>query len=1201
MNLEDFFPSYPDIDDENLQGLIPAKFEFQKLKSKEREQVALRGELFNAQKFIHRYLKHYDRILLMWSTGTGKTCAAISVTEHCRDVATTLDNIAGFSTPYPIKGALIIVKGDTLESEMRKQIMCKCTLPERYMTESIANALTATGTEKDREKRLQSAITRSLHTWYTITHMRSFANQLHAMSDDQIVEIYSDHVIFMDEIQYIAVSSIDLDASAREIESSKQKETNVDTYRQILRFTRLIKRSKIIYATATPMVDKPEELEKILNLLNKENVPSFNYETVSLEQLEPYVRGKVSYVKEFTSGSVKRYIGESGLPNSRNRGAVLSKPVHIVGMYDGLQKTTYLEHTSSGEHKSGVVSDFARNKERRLSNFAISDGELFTRGAKDINFSLTDKGRSLLHITNIHSISCKMHFILYKLRKQQPGKTYIFSDFVTDGGVLAIGASLEANGYSRYNGKQRVTSSVNAQGLCGNPAAFEDENEDENAGIISSFGPEKRYAIITSDITPTERRAILELYNSRENMFGDYIAVLIGSPATGVGINLLEVMSVYIFEAQFNESRQYQAESRAIRAGSHARMIDMLKSGTLQIENLDKPGKHFIPGSKEYNDAYNYDNDTIFVDVYLLAAVTNVDTIGRSVDLDLYAMCEEKDRKIKRLERILKQCAIDCSLNRERNIPKGQTDGSQICDYDKCDYQCAISIPDTKDARDFTTFNAYYSDELVQQYVDYLYKLFISGRDQISIANIIAKSKNNELYIKLAVEKIVSSSTPILNRYGYSLFVRENKGMLFLTNNYQYVTASDQYAISYYNKSINAGRDITLRGLLKEQLDNNIDNLADYLGINISGPMNDNMKLAIRKRVSNFNYIQREKLVEVALNYYVKSHRKPNIGNEYALYILNDLCGHYVVLISREEYDEMVRNMTERVKTKQPTPGRPTDNPYAVKVNKELQMDAQIDPLYDIRVDSDINKYVVLNVAMSFDCTSQSGTHANFISIYLGGGRTNQSLRVYKDKIWSSISDGSPEYKFVVERLAKYRITIYSIMSQTSNAAFLISYKSTKYLARAPVSADGTGGRQSWGRDITTISADDLKTLITQQGYMSLDQSITLDEYEAYCIKYMENNPEMYQNINMLYPPEPRYPLLHPNAIYTIAIYEEWLKQNYSAEFIQLPIIPDEIRGIIGLVTKQNLEHSHISGKDKFQKLIIDYLKYRDWIIEMDF
>ena len=122
--LEDFIPTYPEQDDPDLQYKIGVKKEFLDVSALTSEGLykPKPGELYMHQKAFKRYMMDQDRILNIQSVGTGKTCAMITIAEQ-------------FKNDPNFNGKVyIILRGPSLQQEIKKQIACDCT-DKTYLTE----------------------------------------------------------------------------------------------------------------------------------------------------------------------------------------------------------------------------------------------------------------------------------------------------------------------------------------------------------------------------------------------------------------------------------------------------------------------------------------------------------------------------------------------------------------------------------------------------------------------------------------------------------------------------------------------------------------------------------------------------------------------------------------------------------------------------------------------------------------------------------------------------------------------------------------------------------------------------------------------------------------------------------------------------------------------------------------------------------
>jgi len=223
-----------------------------------------------------------------------------------------------------------------------------------------------------------------------------------------------------------------------------------------------------------------------------------------------------------------------------------------------------------------------------------------------------------------------------------------------------------------------------------------------------------------ADNIPEEKKRLLDnVFNSLENKDGKYIKFVLGSKVMNEGISLLNVGEVHILDVYFNLGKVDQVVGRAIRNCSHHSLM-------------------------------SEENPFPMVNVYKY--VVSVDN-GLSSEEELYRKSEEKYVLIKKVERAMKEVAIDCPLNINGNIfaeeaeqykdcepfGTGENMCPMVCDYDKCEYRCN----DVK-------LNAKYYDPTRKMYrkldgSELDYSTFTHGLARSEID--YAKSKIKEMYI----------------------------------------------------------------------------------------------------------------------------------------------------------------------------------------------------------------------------------------------------------------------------------------------------------------------------------------------------------------------------------------------------------------------------------------------------------------------
>lgn len=172
------------------------------------------------------------------------------------------------------------------------------------------------------------------------------------------------------------------------------------------------------------------------------------------------------------------------------------------------------------------------------------------------------------------------------------------------------------------------------------------------------------------DNIPEDKKRLLDnVFNSMDNKEGKYIKFVLGSKVMNEGISLMNVGEVHVLDVYFNLGKVDQVVGRAIRNCSHHKLMS------------------------ETNP---------FPEVNVYKYVVMVED-GLSSEEELYRKAEEKYVLIKKVERAMKEIAIDCPLNINGNIfaeeveqyknckPFDENDEKMcpmVCDYTKCEYKC---------------------------------------------------------------------------------------------------------------------------------------------------------------------------------------------------------------------------------------------------------------------------------------------------------------------------------------------------------------------------------------------------------------------------------------------------------------------------------------------------------------------------------
>ena len=283
----------------------------------------------------------------------------------------------------------------------------------------------------------------------------------------------------------------------------------------------------------------------------------------------------------------------------------------------------------------------------------------------------------------LRKYSVKFSEILRNIRYGK-GICFIYSEFVW-GGVVPLAMMLEQNGFERYpwSGERPLLDYSKKRNpicaICGE-GALNDIHEDTKNSDFHEFR-KARYILVTGNINISviETGNLLNIINNDNNMNGEEVKVIIGTKTTGEGLDFKRIRQVHILEPWFNLSRLDQIIGRSSRFCSHADLPKKDQNVEVFMYAIEPPDS---------------------------AGKKNIET--ETIDTRIYRLAEVKDRKIKTVEYILKQAAVDCALNKNGNVfnfdgkqieiisssgrkiklNMGDINGSRECDYRDCNYRC---------------------------------------------------------------------------------------------------------------------------------------------------------------------------------------------------------------------------------------------------------------------------------------------------------------------------------------------------------------------------------------------------------------------------------------------------------------------------------------------------------------------------------
>jgi superfamily II DNA or RNA helicase len=274
------------------------------------------------------------------------------------------------------------------------------------------------------------------------------------------------------------------------------------------------------------------------------------------------------------------------------------------------------------------MSDFQYNVYRKVNEYEetyeddlTNDFYIGTRMISNIAFpnkTLDEKGLEQLTPKiirkDLEKYSCKFAAIMEKL-EHTSGKVFIYSNFKEYGGLASLIKVLEANGYQSY--------------------------------VKNGIG-KKRFAIWTGDETDNVKNEIRNVFNRKDNINGSKIRILLGSAAIKQGVSLTSIRQVHILENSWNISAFKQISGRGVRYCSHKELPEHKRSVKIYVYNAVAP----------------YDK--------------NKNGEIQTVDQYMQKLAHSKEKLIMQFETVIRESAIDCSLNYNANIDDGNVE--IVCD-----------------------------------------------------------------------------------------------------------------------------------------------------------------------------------------------------------------------------------------------------------------------------------------------------------------------------------------------------------------------------------------------------------------------------------------------------------------------------------------------------------------------------------------
>lgn len=301
-------------------------------------------------------------------------------------------------------------------------------------------------------------------------------------------------------------------------------------------------------------------------------------------------------------------------------------------------------------------------------------------------------GAKWLGVGELARYSPKFEFLINTVRKAE-GCIFAYTRFV-NAGALPLALALEANGYTVYGRKAGLLAN-GIQTPGGRQCALCPRREREHEGASHTFMP-AYYGILTGDITISPKNeATIRAQRAFDNVDGGKMKIIIGSQIASEGVDLRFVRETHVIDSWFHLNKTEQILGRAIRFLSHCALPKEKRNNMVYLYTGQLPASEF---PRETADLYSYRIG--FKKAVLIGNVTRTLKIG-AVDCNL-----NRDAIIIRGQPPMREIDAQGRVREEVNI--NDMPFTAVCDWiETCEYECKPKINVKELAMDDSTYDEF--------------------------------------------------------------------------------------------------------------------------------------------------------------------------------------------------------------------------------------------------------------------------------------------------------------------------------------------------------------------------------------------------------------------------------------------------------------------------------------------------------------
>jgi len=389
-----------------------------------------------------------------------------------------------------------------------------CILNEdyRYISKEDFKNFTNPNISSNEKDKIRLRFNKNISEKYDIISYERLRIKLLESSDYKktINDITKNRVLIIDEVHNLITTKIKPDNFDKVLkEKTINKKSSFINALLLRLITKLAdKTSKIFLLTATPVFDNYGQfIQLVLNLS-----PDSNPNKKDLGYLINQIKGKVSFYK------IK----------DRSEFPTVETINHTVLLSQKQINSIYLNKKNSSNDDNKDYEDNHQDDDEDIS-------DKFCLNERQLSISLLDKYHKNKIFKNLQEYAPKLK-LLFEIINNQKGKHVVYSNFIQYCLEL-IAEYLKTNGWNNYieNGSKKY----------------------------------KTFIIWDGRLKDKEKQEVKSILNLKENMDGEIIRLVLGSPSIKEGISFKHIQHLHQIDPVWNSSAKEQIEGRCIRFKSH--------------------------------------------------------------------------------------------------------------------------------------------------------------------------------------------------------------------------------------------------------------------------------------------------------------------------------------------------------------------------------------------------------------------------------------------------------------------------------------------------------------------------------------------------------------------------------------------------------------------------------------------------------